>query len=197
MRRKFHKPILLCAAVLLVSGCSRPDKNWSEAQYEQVRDELMKLAETWRSTRPRMGEVVKPYNVKLVLDTEVPALWIERDGKVQPEEKVTLPKGMNWSVEYVTPKGRTFLSSPVVLKQRGDTSKINIAQEVVYVEGWFPGTTQGMHFSIRHSGTSCGMHKPTRSMISLKEPKPQPDSINESFLSSPQELTEQKEANNE
>ena len=73
-----------------------------------------------------------PYNVFLVIDTNVPAMWLERDGQTSDSEKCQLPAGFQWEIYHVTPKGKRLLQSPVLLKQRSDSSQIDITQEMFF-----------------------------------------------------------------
>ena len=181
--------LVVCLSIAL-AGCSPSDDSFSMEEYEKVSQQITAIRKTWFKSRPRMNYSEHPYKVFLVIDTNVPAMWLERNGQVSDSEKCQLPAGFQWEIYHVTPKGKRLLQSPVCLKQRSDTSQIDITQEILFVQGFKPKGNSGMHFTIRNSGNGTGWGKVSNWQYSWGSKPDKPGYVDESFLVSPEEYAD-------
>jgi hypothetical protein len=185
--RMKYPSVLVVSLGLALAGCSPSDDSLTVEEYNQVSQEITAIRRAWFKSRPRMNYGDTPYNVFLVIDTNVPAMWLERDGRINDSEKCQLPTGLQWQIYHVTPQGKRLLQSPVRLKQRTDASQEDITQELLLVYAYDPQGCAGMHFTIADSGNSCGWGKLDHWQYHWGSKPDKPDAVERSFIVTPQE----------
>ncbi len=179
--------VLVIYLSIVLAGCSPTDDSFTIEDYERVCQQITAVRKAWFKSRPRMNYSAQPYNVYLVIDTNVPAIWLEREDQISDSEKCQLPSGFQWEVYHVTPEGKRLLSSPVRLKQRTDTSQIDITQEMIFAHAFKSKGHSGMHFTITDSGNSCGWGKVDNWQYSWGAKPDKPDAVDQSFVVTPEE----------
>ena len=109
------------------------------------------------------GRVAKPGFTCLVIDTTALAMWIERDGRVLPEYRTELPKGMTWTLRHCGPHKNAELASPARFRVRGLFSDRQPQERIVFVGQ--SDRTGFLEFSFNSSdrghGHSSGTWNPT------------------------------------
>jgi hypothetical protein len=65
------------------------------------------------------GRIEEPYHAYLTIDTGKPAVWIEYNGQVLPDNYTELPHSMTWRVYRCAPEANSELGPVVRLKIRG------------------------------------------------------------------------------
>lgn len=177
--------MLVMCIVVTVSGCS--DDSFTMNEYNEINQKITSIRRAWFLSRPRMNYGVQPYNVFLVIDTNIPAIWLEREGRIDDKEKCQLPSDFQWEILHITPEGQQPLKSPVRLKQRSDASQDVVTQELIFVQGGKPKSNSGMHFTITDSGNSIGWGK-MKTWNFYWGPKPdKPDAVDKSIVVTPGE----------
>ena len=154
-RRTGEIALLVVGGPLLAFALVRSLRpRFSMEEFDTIFRQTRALYREWRRSRPGTRDAHRPNDVCLVVDTERPAMWLERNGAVAEDEICELPKGFSWEIHHLTPCGRARLTSPVRLRQRGNRSERNIFQEMILVHGY--GGSAGIHMRIRHGGFGCG-----------------------------------------
>lgn len=162
-RESIIASLLAVACILLSMNCigTTRGSGANTSDLGGLSRNLSALRRKWHRSRPKPGEIDKPYEVYLVLDVSKPAIWIERDGAVNKSEFLELPEGHAYTVEYIDPSERRQLHGQVRVKQRGNKSQRNDYPELVYVQA--ARGKHGFHFDISPAGGGIGWPAPAQS----------------------------------
>ena len=180
---------LILSLSLIVAGCSPSEDAFTKDEFQNVSPQIMDICRTWFRSRPQ-NYSDQPYNVFLVIDTDVPAIWLERNGQVSENETCELPASLQWEILHVTPEGERHLQSPVRLKQRSDKFQDDITQEQLFVRGFQARGNAGMHFTITNSGSGTGWGNVKKWQYSWGPKPDKPDAVDQSYLVTPEEYSQ-------
>ncbi len=114
----------------------RGKRKVSEAAYYKTK--VANIIGNWRKTqrearRDREGRIIGVYNVYLVFDTSVPAVWIERDCEVDAANYVELPGRVEWKVYRCSGGGNEEMPQKVRLKMRGFNTRQHYPEMILFV----------------------------------------------------------------
>jgi len=127
----------------------------SERAYYQ--NKFARIIGEWRGTmreakRDREGRITGTYNVYLVMDTSVPAVWIERDCEVDAANYVELPGRVDWKVYHCWGRRNEELAEQVRLKMRGFNTSQHYPEMIYFV-----GEAKGLgHISFDFNSSAFG-----------------------------------------
>jgi hypothetical protein len=143
------------AAAAEPAGWGQGKLKVSERAYFMKR--VDRIIREWPQTRreaehDRNGRLKEPYGVYLVVDTDKPAMWIERDGRVQEEDYCQFPAGMTWTIYRSVAEGDTEMGRKMRLKIRGHYTK-QVFPEMIYLAGQGRGVG---HLSFNFNSNSHG-----------------------------------------
>ena len=182
---------VLLSLTLVLQGCSNASPasktELTAENYDEVSQKILAIRSAWYRGRPRADDDGQTYRDYLVVDTGVPALWLERGGEMVEDSKCSLPLGFQWEIFHATLAGRERLDSPVRLKQRSDASQEVITQEILWVHGFNDEDESGMSFTITDSGGGVSRGKVTDWQTSWPPKPDKPDAVDQSFIVTPEE----------
>jgi len=127
----------------------------SERAYYQ--NKFARIIDNWKQTmreakHDREGRITGAYNVYLVMDTSVPAVWIETDCEVDAANYVELPGRVEWKVYRCWGGRNEELAGQVRLKMRGFNTRQHYPEMIYFV-----GEAKGLgHISFDFNSSAFG-----------------------------------------
>lgn len=167
--------------LLILTTLAAPTDAASENQ------RFMSLHRQWRETHLAALRKQAPVDALLVFAPDQGRAWIEREGKVDPQESEPLPTDLEWSAYLIGDEGVTEIPFPVRLNRpRVSIRKGDPTEEILIVgvgkdRSWrcSIATTEGGH--VMHVGGGS----PVSSITYRKSPQesaPKPDEPRDSML---------------
>jgi hypothetical protein len=109
---------------------------------------LRSLKATWNEMHAKLSAEKPTINAFIVLDPREDAIWIEKDGKVDPEHVRSLPRDMEWSAFYVGEEGAAEIKFPVRVRRFYSSKQHPRPEELIFVKAFSKGRTWGWQISV-------------------------------------------------
>lgn len=96
---------------------------------------LRSWKDSWNEMHAGLSAEKPTINAFIVLDPREEAIWIEKDGKVDPDHVRSLPRGMIWSAFYFGEDGVAEIKFPVRVRRYYSSNLQPRPDEMVWVQG--------------------------------------------------------------